>query len=366
MQKLSRVYNIILNEGTANGIDYINEIDWEGDFSDVKETCISPEKVVNYLNRVRANSPKKTKDREKFDTNKPFVHSKSKVFKKDDTEIDIEHFIKTITQPPNNVVNTNEKILKSGGPNEYVYKTGLPALRGIVYDIQNQTFHYVNTCPGAGSCAIICYARSGRYIQYPVSYDSMTRRLNMLMNYPNKYEEQMYQELRLKCEEHKAFEGYKSKVILRWNDSGDFFTEKYVKIAENVMDRLQKEGFNIDSYAYTKVADVAKDSDFQSTFSSGANKRETSQIDKVGQKMSEVVPKELFKDLDFMNIDDEQELKRRIAKSFQINPSYLLTYDEMMQTPKTSIPKWFVIVTPNNGDDAAFRKDVKTILLTQH
>lgn len=365
MQKLNRLYNLVLNEDTASGIDYLNEIDWEGEFSDVKTSCIKPQDVVDYLNRVRANAPKKTKDREKFDLKHPFVHAKSSGFKGKEPEVDIDHFIKSITLPPKNVVNTNSKILKSGGPNEYVYKTGLPALRGLVYDIQNDEFHYVNTCPGAGSCAIICYARAGRYIQYPAAYDSMTRRLNLLMNYPDRYEEQMYKELKAKCEEHGAKEGYKSKVILRWNDSGDFFTEKYVKIAENVMSRLQKEGYNIESYAYTKVADVTK-SDFQTTFSQGANKRETGKVDQVGQKMSYVVPKDLFKDLDLMKLSDESELKNRIAKQFEINPSHLITYEEMMQTPKGSIPKWYVIVTPSSGDDAAFRKDVKGILLTQH
>jgi len=366
MRKLSKLYNDVLNESTISGTDYINEIDWEGDFSDVKSSCIKPEDVVDYLNRVRANAPKHTSDREKFGMNKPFVHAKSKGFNPDETEVDIDHFIKSITLPPNNVVNTNEKILKSGGPNEYVYKTGLPALRGLVYDIENDKFHYVNTCPGAGSCAIICYARAGRYIQYPASYDSMTRRLNLLMNYPDKYKDQMYNELKAKCDEHGAKVGYKSKVILRWNDSGDFFANKYVKIAEEVMSKLQEEGYNLDSYAYTKVADVSKDAEFQTTFSQGANKRETGKVDQVGQKMSYVVPKEIFKDLDFMKIADEQELKNRVAKHFQINPSHLLSYDEMMQTPKGSIPKWYVIVTPKSGDDAAFRKDVKGILLTQH
>jgi len=365
VNKLNRLYNVVLNENSSTGIDYVNEVDWEGDFSDVKSSCISPKDVVEYLNKVRANAGKATKDREKFPQKLPYVHAKSTNFKKDESEVDIDHFIKSITLTPNNVVNTNDKILKSGGQHEYVYKTGLPALRGLVYDIHNETFHYVNTCPGAGACAVICYARAGRYIQYPASYDSMTRRLNLLMNYPDKYRDQMYNELKAKCEEHGAKEGYKSKVILRWNDSGDFFTDKYVKIAEEVMSTLQKDGYNIDSYAYTKIAS-ATDSEFQTTFSGGANKRETGKIDKVGQKMAEVVPKDLFKGLDFMKISDGAELKDRVAKHFQINPSQLLAYDEMMQTPKGSIPKWYVIVTPNDGDDAAFRKDVKGILLTQH
>ncbi len=59
-------------------------------------------------------------------------------------------------------------------------------------------------------------------------------------------------------------------------------------------------------------------------------------------------------------------VKSRVANHFKLNPNTILTYDELMSTPKNDNPKWNVIVTPNDGDDAAFRKDVKKILLTQH
>jgi hypothetical protein len=176
----------------------------------------------------------------------------------------------------------------------------------------------------------------------------------------------IYQELKAKAVEHKALKGYKAKVILRWNDSGDFFTKKYVDIAESVMKRLEAEGYNVESYAYTKMGDVANTSDIQTTFSKGANKRETAKIDPTKKKVSDVVAKELFKGLDLMKIDDEKVLKDRVAKHFNLDPSNVITYDELMQTPKSDVPKWAVIVTPENGDDAAFRKDVKMVLLTQH
>ena len=67
-----------------------------------------------------------------------------------------------------------------------------------------------------------------------------------------------------------------------------------------------------------------------------------------------------------MKIDDEKELKNRIAQQYKLNPAEILTYDEMMGTAKGEQPKWSVIITPNDGDDAAFRKDVKRIFLTQH
>jgi hypothetical protein len=82
--------------------------------------------------------------------------------------------------------------------------------------------------------------------------------------------------------------------------------------------------------------------------------------------MSLVVPSKLFKDLDLMRVDDEQTLKQRVAKFFNLNPQDVITYDEMMSTPKGKEAKLHVIVTPNDGDDAAFRPDVKSVLLTQH
>ena len=345
--------------------EVLSEIDWNDTFGDVKQSCISPKDVVDYLNRVRVNSGKDYKDREKFNANKPFVHAKSSFFIKGSDEVDIDYFINKITTPPLNIVNTNEKILNSGNHREYVYKTGIPAFRGIAYDIENDTFHYINTCPGAGSCVTICYAMKGNYIRYPASYDSMTRRLNYLLNYPDKYENQMYNELKEKAIEHNAFDGYKPKVILRWNDSGDFFANKYTEIADRVIYNLKKDGYNVESYAYTKVADVAKDVGFDTTFSAGANKKQSAKVGK-NQKKAIVVPKELFNDLNLMKIDDEKVFKERVSKYYKIKPEEIISYDDLMSTPKAGPPKWSVIVTTGDGDDAAFRGDVKTIFLTQH
>jgi hypothetical protein len=345
----------------------LTEIDWGKEFHDVKKVCPDIKEVANYLNRVRANANKGYKDREKFSAGMPFIHSKSSFFKSSDGEVDINFFIKQITQQPKNIVNTNEKILKTGGPNDFVYKTGIPAFRGIAYDIQNQKFIYVNTCPGAGACRAICYALKGNYILYPASYDSMTRRLNYLLNYPEKYEQQMYDELKDKCILHKAFSGYKTRVLLRWNDSGDFFAKRYVQIADSVIKRLQKDGYNIESYLYTKVADVAKTADFGVTnFSAGGNKQQSNMVDPKKQKMSLIVPTELFKGLDLMKISDEATLKDRVAKHFNLNKATILNYDELMRTPESNVKKWNVIITPNDGDDAAMRKDVRNVLLTQH
>lgn len=359
----------ILREGLAfKGL--MNEIDWEKTFSDVKKTCVNPEQFADYLQRVRDNKDKSTADREKFDASHPYIHSKSKFFDKESEQLtaeDINNFIKRMIKPPLNVINTNDKIFRSGGPHEYVYKTGIPAFRGLAYSVEKNKIYYINTCPGAGDCVLICYALKGRYIQYPASYDSMTRRLNYFLNYPEKYEERLYKEIKEKAEEHSAFKGYKAKVLLRWNDSGDFFTKEYVNIAERVMKRLKDEGYNVDSYAYTKIADVAKsDTEFDTTFSVGANKREAGKIDLSKHKNATVIPKALSKGINLMKISDEEKYKERVADYFDLDPDTLITYDELMQTPKGLEPKWVVIVTPEDGDDAAFRKDVKQVLLKEH
>jgi len=236
-----------------------NEIDWDVTWSDVEKICWDTDKLVEYLNDVISNRGVKTKKRKKFPSTLPFIHSSSKLLGKEDIDenIDINDFIEQITKKPNNVVDPNDKMLKSGMPNEFVYKTGIPALRGIVYDIEKNKFFVINTCPGAGECALICYSRKNNYIRYPESYDSMTRSLNYMLNYPDEYENMLYEELKEKCIEHGAKTGYEPKVLFRWNDSGDFFSKRYRLMAYRVMKKLTSEGYNIADAAYTKVADAA-------------------------------------------------------------------------------------------------------------
>jgi hypothetical protein len=342
-----------------------SEVDWEGSWKDVGKECISTETLVDYLNSVRANFGKSTSKREKFPASMPFIHANSRLF--NDGELDVDEFIARITQKPNNLVNTNEKMLKSGMPNEFVYKTGIPAFRGIVYDIEEGKFYVINTCPGAGECVVICYARRNNYIRYPEAYDSMTRRLNYMLNFPDEYEEMLYEELKEKCEMHEAKAGYEPKVLFRWNDSGDFFSKKYRMMAYKVVRRLTKEGFNIADAAYTKVADVVNDPNRPAgvAFSSGGKRSEAEKVE-AGHKESKWVPKEIFANLDIRKIEDKQKLKVLVSKHFGLNVGDILTYGEMMRTSEANVPKWHVIVTPDDGDDAIHRSDVKTILLTQH
>jgi hypothetical protein len=341
-----------------------NEVDWDKTWSDVEKSCLDTNKLVEYLNDVISNRGVKTDKRKKFPNTMPYIHSSSELLGTGD--LDLDDFIEKITEKPNNVVNTNEKMLKSGFPNEFVYKTGIPAFRGIIYDIEKNKFFIINTCPGAGECVVICYARKNNFIRYPEAYDSMIRRLNYMLNYPDEYENMLYEELKEKCEKHEAKIGYEPKVLFRWNDSGDFFSKRYRIMAHRVMRKLTSKGYNIADGAYTKVADAVNDPNLSNiAYSTGGKKSEKEKIAKLG-KISEWIPKKLFADLDIHKITDKIKLKQRVADVYGYNFQDILTYGEMMRTANLGIPKYHVIVTPKDGDDALHRKDVVTILLTEH
>jgi hypothetical protein len=364
------IINIIKEEvsrvlGESNK-GYLNEVDWEGDFSDVKKECISPVELADYLNRVRANFGKDTKDREKFGRDEPYLHANSDLFNKGE-DIDIDYFINKITQRPDTIITEpNSKLAQTGDKHTHVYKTSVPALRGIVYDKAKDRFFVVNTCPGSGSCALICYALKGLYIVWPGAYDKMTRVLNFLLNEPDEFEKQLYNELKNKCEEHGAHEGYKDIIIVRWNDSGDFFTKRYVKIAESVIERLKKDGYNIDSYAYTKVADVSNDAKFKTTFSTDSRKSELRKVDLDKKKSSIIIPNNLKKGLNLKKFRDEKEYKERVVHHYNLHPKYTKMYDEFMRIEVGDEPIWNVIQSSKDGDDAGFRPDVKQIYQIQH
>ena len=65
---------------------------------------------------------------------------------------------------------------------------------------------------------------------------------------------------------------------------------------------------------------------------------------------------------------DEYHQIKFDGKKVHLSPlqSKLLTYFEMLQTPEGDTPIYHVIVTPNDGDVAARRTDVKTIMLSYH
>ena len=360
----------------------LNEIDWENDFSDVSKKCITGAALVEYLNNVLDNYEKKPKDREKLGLDKPYIHNK-RIPKKASGEIDIEAFIKNITAMPNKLISVNAKMEKSSGDTFISVNIGIPALRGLVYDIENSQFYFVNTCPGAGTCAVICYARKGSYVIYPDVFVNQTRILNLLLNYPERFKKLLKNEL-----EMIAVKNQNSSIEFRWNDAGDFFAKKYFDIALSITKELRADGYSINSYAYTKMGDVVNlnDPDMVVNFSMDANKKQTGRVKDLGKvKKAEIVPKELFDDVfvkDEKNrnylVDDKgkpiyknesgpEMLKSRFGLKYGVDPTTILTYDELLNTPEGEPLQYNVMIAPKGeGDIGAQRPDVQYSFLMFH
>ena len=366
-ERMVRIGEMPINENN------INEIDWEGDFSDVSKKCINPEELKNDLNHILGGG-------KQDNTGKPIMHNK-RIPTDDAGEIDVQAFIDNITTRPSDILSVNSKMAKSKDEDSFTVNIGIPALRGLVYDEDNKEFYYVNTCPGAGSCAVICYARKGSYIQYPDVFVKQTRVLNYLLNDPQGFKNQLKDEI---SKQARRFPN--KKIVFRWNDAGDFFTEKYYKIASEITQELQQEGVNIESYAYTKMGDIfnLEDKYVTKNWSDDANKRESGKVDASKAKKGVIVPKELFFDLmkpkekgrgferdekgrPMYNGEEEINiLKDRLSKKFNVPKESILTYDEMMNTPKGEKSQYNVIVRPKDGDVSAQRDDVENTFLLFH
>jgi hypothetical protein len=360
----------------------LNEIDWENDFSDVSKKCILPSALAEYLNNVIVNSEKKPSKRDKLTPDKPYIHSKS-IPKTSSGEIDVEMFIKNITAMPKEIISGNTKMKKSSNEERLSVNIGIPALRGLVYDIQENQFYFVNTCPGAGTCALICYARKGSYVMFPGVFVKQTRVLNLLLNYPDRFEKLLKREL-----EMLAIKNPDRLIEFRWNDAGDFFTKKYFEIALRITKELKAEGYNVNSYAYTKMGDVINlnDPDMVVNFSMDANKKETGRVkdfDKI--KKAETISKDLFDDLYIKNaskkdyeVDEKGKpifrdknnvniLKQRLADKYNVDINTILTYEELLNTPEGRPLQYNVIVAPKGeGDIGAQRADVQYSFLLFH
>ena len=361
----------------------INEVDWEKDFQDVSKKCINPNELTSYLNKVVTNSQQKPGDRDKLGLDKPYIHGKAIPFD-EEGEIDVNEFIKKITAMPNDILSINAKMAKSSDGSSISVNIGIPALRGLVYDIDGNQFYIVNTCPGAGSCAMICYARRGSYVMFPNVFLNQTKILNLLLNYPDRFEKLLTREL-----ESVALKNPDKEIQFRWNDAGDFFAKKYYEIAVRITKNLINEGYNIKSYAYTKMGDIVNmaDPNFVINFSNDANKRETDKVKDVeNAKQSVIVPKELFDDLlekttgknpsyatnekgkvIFKKPENVNILKERLALKYNVDVKTILTYDELLNTPVGSEKQYNVIIMPKgDGDRSAQRADVKMSFLCFH
>lgn len=144
------------------------------------------------------------------------------------------------------------------------------------------------TCPNAGACARVCYARNGTYLFSNVMAAHM-RNLRMIIDTPDKWQEAMTNELRQRRfrPTNKARDAIKGlnvddldEWVRKWwdqggkavriHDSGDFFAEWYLQrwfdIATDTPDVL--------FYAYTKEVAMLREQrhvpvNFRFVFSTG-------------------------------------------------------------------------------------------------
>jgi hypothetical protein len=380
--RIKNLFGFRLNESTN-----ISEVDWDEKFSDVKKTCLSPESVVSLLNAELERKTKSEKERGKRKANEPII-SGGNIEVDSEGNVDVDHFIRQITTLPKQIFDRNPKMEKGDtGGLQYTVNTGIPALSGVLYDKDQRKFYSINTCPGAGICAISCYARKGFYIMNDGKNLKYMQRLNLLVNDPELYESLIMDELDPLAYGLKRKSKQKNidiKLILRWNDAGDFFAKKYYDIAISVTNQLLQSGYNVESYAYTKMGDIANitDPNFVMNFSDDANKRETDKVNTETVKISKIVPKELFKDIfvkkgphyvkdkngkaTFINDEAKEKLKNLISIKYNI-PYESIFYTDELPTTQSEPLKYNVVVLPTGDSDVgAQRKDVKGSYLLYH
>lgn len=383
--------------------NHLNEIDWSKAFSDVKGTCLSPVAVVKWLNdelaRIDYNKANPQGDRIKRGK-KDIIVTRGTIEDVMDEKgtININQFIKNITAEPDSIFDHNPKMEKSDvGRPQVTMNTGLPAIVGIVYDLENKKFYSVSTCPGAGACQLGCYARKAFYGMDNSKTMKLTRRLNLLFNDPEGYKARILSEIEPMAKNLKTSSigmPQKMQLVLRWNDAGDFFGDMYFNIAVEVTKELIDKGYNVKSYAYTKnskyLIAMDKNKNFVVTFSSDATPKELRSVqdyDVKGQvKMAENVPKDLFSDIFikehssykkgynglplFANEQAPEILKRRIYDAYKDKYKIKkgsLKYTFELPSQEGGKNEYNLIVLPTGDSDiGAQRKDVQISFLLQH
>jgi hypothetical protein len=324
----------------------------------------------------------------------PYIHRSSVVtyLSPDGKTYDEDAVKKTLAIRPKALLKQNEKMKHSNGEFEQFFNVGFAALTGIALDEDTNKLIIVNTCPGAGSCKVDCFAMKGGKVQFQGPWQSDGRILTYLLNDPDGFFNQLSAEITAESDAGKKGDkkfpnGWQTTV--RWHDAGDFFSPEYLDMAL----KMAAKHPDVKFYAYTKMAGAAlakKPDNFIINWSEGANttqekqvKQQDPNLDKT--KNSRIVPEKLFYDL--LAKDEKGNLKKtsdgawqpaspealtdmkqRIAKEYGISPSSILSYNEYMAKRK-SIPsgmKYNVIVAPGEGDVSANDPGVLSTLLLRH
>ena len=340
------------------------------------------QELDDYLDRIR--------NREKGKTDKyklPYIHRSSvvKYYNEEGKRYNTDQIKEALGVRPKKLLKQNEKMKHSNGELEQFYNIGFAALVGIALDEGTNELIVVNTCPGAGSCKVDCFAMKGGKVQFEGPWLSDGRILTFLLNDPDGFFNQLSNEI---TKEEKLAQKGGYNLTIRWHDAGDFFSPEYQDLAF----KLAASHPDVKFYAYTKIADAAlgqKPSNFIVNWSEGASTSQEKQVKQQDPQLdvtknSRIVPSKLFYDL--LKKDESgkldktadgawqpkdlaalEELKDRLANQYNLKRDSIIDYNEMMATPqKNNIKKWNVIIAPGEGDISANRQDVLSTLLLKH
>ena len=358
------------------------------DHPEARAKCVTPESLAKDMNRELDRINTMAKDRVSRGVKDVIYHKKQiqAVINKEGG-LDVEKFKNLITELPKVIFDKNPKMEKSDkGKSQFTVNTGLPAISGIVYDKSDGEFKHINTCPGAGSCQLVCYARKGFYGMNDGKILKLIRRLNLLWNDPEEYYHMIMDELEpiaVKLKRQGRRSGEVDQLVIRWNDAGDFFSETYFNIAKKVTEDLLGDGYDVKSYAYTKQAkfvNLAGDK-FIMNFSKGSAPKQLKQVDLEKVKYSDIVPKDLFKQVFNWKgphaVKDEnglptfvdggkEKLKQIISKEYDV-PLKRLKYQFELPNEEGDKFQYDVIVLPTGDSDiGAQRNDVQKTFLLVH
>ena len=351
---------------------------------DAPQNVLSRKEVHDYMDRIKDGT------KTKADRFKPIVHGSNikALLKSDDPNDrwDLDDFAKQITTPIKQILDTNAKMAKSKKEGSITYDLTLPAISGIVVDEETGDFVEVTTCPGAGECKLICYARKGGYVMFPNSSMSAARALNFLMNHPTEYMDMFDREVK---QAKKLADKNGIKLLVRIHDAGDFFSKQYYDLSMDVARNNPDTKF----YFYTKIGELAADSNAPpnvvSQFSSGSKPSEVNVVKfhrNAGKKIKDAITlsKDEFRGLFVTDAkgkyvkDTEgrtqvkspeawKQFQQQLGSKYNIDPESVITYDQMVRIPEGTDPKWNVVVFPaGHGDLGATRRDVENQFLMFH
>lgn len=323
----------------------------------------------------------------------PYIHRSSVItyLSPDGKTYNEEAVKKTLAIRPKALLKQNEKMKHSNGEFEQFFNVGFAALTGIALDEETNKLIIVNTCPGAGSCKVDCFAMKGGKVQFQGPWQSDGRILTYLLNDPDGFFNQLSAEITKesvagKKGDKKFPNGWQTTI--RWHDAGDFFSPEYLDMAL----KMAAKHPDVKFYAYTKMAGAAlakKPANFIINWSEGAHTSQEKQVKAKDAnldttKNSRIVPDEIFQDLlvkdEKKNLvkgeqgqwqvqpDKLPELKQRLAKEYGLSANSILDYNEYMAKRK-SIPsgmKYNVIVAPGEGDISANDPNIISTLLLKH